>query len=110
LRPGGAAGSLGVARQGDGALQVDYGVEGGTLWRAVAGESGEVLARQALLPGVAGAGWRFLADRRWTDRWPPEGATARIGAAPNPRAVELRLTLADGGLLRRVAVLPRDAP
>lgn len=110
LTMGDDAGSLAIARQGVAVLQVDYRLDGGTLWRAVSEPDGQPLARQALLPDVAAGGWRFLSGTQWSDRWPPDGAPARLGTAPNPRAVELRLTLADGRALRRVALLPQAAP
>jgi general secretion pathway protein J len=110
LETGADAAAVGIARQGKAVMRVDYRLDGGTLWRAVSEPAGQPLARQALLPDVAAGSWRFLSGRQWSDRWPPDGTAARLGTAPNPRAVELRLTLADGGALRRVALLPSGAP
>lgn len=108
-----AAGANGtaIARQADAPVRVDYALEGGTLWRRVGGAAGEPVASQALVRGVDRAAWRYLAaSDGWSDVWPPEGTQARLGDAANPRAVELRLWLKDGGTLRRVAALPGGPP
>jgi general secretion pathway protein J len=101
-------GGVAVGRQAD--VGIDYWLRDGTLWRRVATPGGEV-ARQALLTAVDTAAWRYLAPGGgWSDIWPPADAPARLGPAPTPRAVELRLTLRDGGALRRLAVLPAGPP
>jgi general secretion pathway protein J len=102
------ADGVAVGRQAD--IGIDYRLQDGTLWRRVATPGGEV-ARQALLTAVDTAEWRYLAPGGgWSDSWPPADAPARLGAAPTPRAVELRLTLQDGGALRRLAMLPAGPP
>lgn len=107
---GGTAVSLrrNAAGPGEGAVRLTYRLQEGTLMRVVAGISGPPVAEQALVAGVALAEWRFHDPQAgWVTDWPPAGQLP--GAAPpNPAAVELRLTLADGALLRRVALLPRD--
>jgi len=110
--PAGTGRSVGLRRNaadlGDGAVRLTYRLQDGTLLRIVRRESGPPLAEQALLAGVLAAEWRFFdAQAGWVADWPPPGQLP--GAAPpNPRAIELRLTLAGGGALRRVALLPRD--
>lgn len=50
---------------------------------------------------------RYLGgDGAWREAWPPDGADP----ATLPRAVELRLTLADLGELRRILALPSTLP
>jgi general secretion pathway protein J len=56
---------------------------------------------QVLLPAVAAAQWAAL-DAAGT--WRP------VAAVTTPRALALTLTLADGGALRRVVVLPEPLP
>ena len=92
----------------DGSLRLSFRVQDGVLLRIVQGNSGSPIAEQPLVKAVTLAEWRFFdAAAGWVAEWPPAGQLP--GAAPpNPRAVELRLTLADGGALRRVALLPRD--
>ncbi len=97
-----------AADLGEGAVSLTYQLQNGALMRIVSRSSGPPIARQALLPGVTAADWRFYdAQSGWQVEWPPQGQLP--GAAPpNPRAVELRVTLANGQALRRVALLPRD--
>jgi hypothetical protein len=92
----------------EGSVQLSYLIEDGVLLRAVRGRSGQPLAQQPLLVGVTGAEWRFYDPLAgWVTDWPPAGQLP--GAAPpNPRAVELRLTLAGGDKVRRLALLPQD--
>lgn len=92
----------------EGAVNLTYRLEDGVLLRSVRRSAGSSLAEQALLTGVAAADWRFFDPQAgWVNNWPPAGQLP--GAAPpNPLAVELRLTLAEGAELRRVALLPRD--
>jgi general secretion pathway protein J len=77
-------------------IGVSYALAGGVLTRSAGG------AAQALLPGVSAARWRFF-DGGWVDRWPVGGG---VEAKAWPRAVELEVTLAQGGALRRVVQLP----
>lgn len=54
-----------------------------------------------VLDGIRDVRWRFLdADSVWLDRWPISNEQDSL-----PRAVELSLSLADGTVLRRVAVV-----
>ena len=92
----------------EGAVRLTYRMQDGALRRIVQRVAGPPIAEQTLLADVSLAEWRFYDPQAgWVTDWPPAGQLP--GAAPpNPRAVELRLTLADGNLLRRVALLPRD--
>lgn len=92
----------------EGAVAIVYRLQNGSLQRVVSRPMGIVLAEQTLLPGVVAMEWRqFDPQAGWTADWPPDGLLP--GAlAPNPRAVEVRLTLAEGSYVRRVALLPRD--
>ena len=92
----------------EGAVRLTYVLQGDILLRVVRRPSGPPIAEQPLIAGVTAADWRFYDPQAgWVTEWPPTGQLP--GAAPpNPRAVELRLTLADGSGLRRVALLPRD--
>ena len=92
----------------EGAVRLTYLVQEGTLMRIVQGNSGPPLAEQVLVAGVSAAEWRFFDPQAgWVTDWPPAGQLPGA-ASPNPGAVELRLTLADGAALRRVALLPHD--
>ena len=99
-----------------GDITVGYGLAGTMLTRRLTDGRGAVLADQALLPGVAALGWQFLDGGPswsgvWSGVWPAPGQAAQVGGKPdNPRAVELTLTLSDGRMLRRVAVLPAAVP
>lgn len=47
--------------------------------------------------------FRFLdASGEWTEQWPPQLASQAVSLTNRPRAVEIRLTLADEGELRRI--------
>ena len=95
-----------------GDITVGYGLAGTMLTRRLTDGRGAVLADQALLPGVVALGWQFLdSGPRWSGVWPAPGQAALADGKPdNPRAVELTLTLSDGRMLRRVAVLPAAVP
>ena len=95
-----------------GDITVGYGLAGTMLTRRLSDENGQVLADQALLPGVTALGWQFLdSGPGWSGVWPaPDQAARADGKADNPRAVELILTLTDGKRMRRVAVLPAAVP
>lgn len=100
----------GTAIGGD--ITVAYSLAGTTLTRRMVDGQGAVLADQAVLPGVSALGWQFLGSGPvWSGVWPsPDQAALANGTPDNPRAVELTLTLSDGGTLRRVAVLPSALP
>ena len=97
---------------GAGDIMVGYDLTGTTLTRRLSDGRGAVLADQALLPGVASLDWQFLdGGPSWSGVWPaPDQAAQANGKPDNPRAVELTLTLTDGRMLRRVAVLPGAVP
>mgnify|MGYP001094586365 CR=1 FL=1 len=47
--------------------------------------------------------FRFLdASGEWTEQWPAQAASQVVGLTNRPRAVEIRLTLADEGEIRRI--------
>ena len=47
--------------------------------------------------------FRFLdASGEWTEQWPPQSASQAVSLTNRPRAVEIRLTLADEGEIRRI--------
>lgn len=93
---------------GVGAVRLGYGLNSGALTRTVSGANGPPLASQILLTDVIYAEWQFYAPPSgWRADWPPPGSLPGQ-AHPNPRAVALMLTLADGELVRRIALLPQD--
>jgi general secretion pathway protein J len=56
-----------------------------------------------LLNGVESILFRFLlANGDWTEQWPPQNRPGLLGARERPRAVEIILTLADEGEIRRL--------
>lgn len=56
-----------------------------------------------LLDGVESILFRFMqADGEWTEQWPPQERPGALGARQRPRAVEIILTLADEGEIRRL--------
>ncbi len=92
----------------EGSIGLTYRLQDTTLERSVSRDSRPPLAQQPLLTGVTAAEWRFYDPQEgWVADWPPLGQVPGA-AVPNPRAVELRVTLAFGGALRRIALLPRD--
>lgn len=92
----------------EGAVRLTYRLQDATLLRIVSRAAGPPIAEQPLLAGVIVADWRFFDPKAgWVADWPPAGQLPGT-AAPNPRAVELRMTLVGGLSLRRVALLPRD--
>lgn len=76
---------------------VAYRVVGGNLMRVVSGRPQQVLS------GVAAARWRYF-DGGWFDRWPATDEQAQ--AWPRAVAVEMQVTGAGGGAVRRVVTLP----
>ena len=60
-------------------------------------------AGRVLLDGVESVRFRFLQDSgEWTEKWPSESQPGPIGWRQRPRAVEILLTTADEGAIRRV--------
>ena len=56
-----------------------------------------------LLDGVESILFRFMqADGEWTEQWPPQNRPGPLGARQRPRAVEIILTLATEGEIRRL--------
>ena len=56
-----------------------------------------------LLEDVESIVFRFLqASGDWTEQWPPQNRPGPLGARQRPRAVEVVLTLADEGEIRRL--------
>lgn len=85
--------------------EVQYALADGAFVRSIG------RAQQPLLPGVAGARWRFY-DGGWIDRWPRDESEADRW----PQAIEVELQLAPPGKLggptgslRRMVVLPTRA-
>lgn len=97
-------GSAGMAG-GGGLRRVAYRVSGERLerlrWGALDRPTGMVPEVDVVLAGVEDHRVRFLAAGSWTPFWPPrDGATA--GASVLPEAVEVSLTLAGWGDIRRL--------
>lgn len=110
--PGASGPIIGLRRNAsdlrEGAVDLTYRLQDATLVRSVRRGAGPPLAEQPLLAGVMTVDWRFLDPLAgWVVDWPPPGLLPGT-RAPNPRAVELRVTLIGGALLRRVALLPQD--
>jgi len=56
-----------------------------------------------LLDNVESLVFRYLqGNDEWTETWPPQGAEGAAGLRMRPRAVEIVLTLADEGEIRRL--------
>ncbi|MFN3973319.1 MAG: type II secretion system protein GspJ [Gemmobacter sp.] len=95
-----------------GRIVVEYDLADGALRRNLFHSGDQPLAQQILLSDVTSIDWQFHDGRTgWRIDWPPPGQAALPGlSTPNPAAVALTLTLANGqGNLRRVARLPSDA-
>lgn len=91
-----------------GTARLSYRLHDGVLLRVVQQNAGPPVAEQPLVDGIVTAEWRFFEpESGWLNDWPPLGQLPG-SVPPNPRAVELRLTLTDGAALRRLVVLPRD--
>lgn len=90
-------------------LHLRYHLAEGVLHREVGDIDGTALADQAILTGVKGISWRFLTPEGvWFDAWPKDTAQT-LNAPPNPRAIDLVISLqGQAGNLRRVAPLPVD--
>ncbi len=59
-----------------------------------------------LLSDVDSILFRYLqANGEWAEQWPPVGSLTSVNPRNRPRAVEIRLTLADQGELRRIVEL-----
>lgn len=92
----------------EGTVRLSYRVQDETLMRVVSRNSGPPVAVQPLIEGIRDAEWQFYDSQAgWVVDWPPPGQLPG-SAPPNPQAIDLRLTLLDGQMLRRVALLPRD--
>ena len=92
--------------------RVRWQLEGERLersWHArVDATAGAAPVRRLVLDRVAAVELRFLADDgEWTERWPPLN-TGSVDPGL-PRAVEVRLELADWGEVRRLFALPQGA-
>lgn len=102
---GGQPNPLGLPRT---TLQrVGYAVEDGTLlrrqWLALDQPYEPQIRYSELLTDVEALEYRFLgADNEWVEDWPPADPNAPL----LPRAVEVRLELADLGSIHRMFLLP----
>ena len=69
-------------------------------WPAATGTNGTPVAYR-LIDDVSGLQIRYLAqDNTWRERWPAEPFTGL------PKAVNIKLTLLDGGTIERLVALP----
>ncbi|MFN3311981.1 MAG: type II secretion system protein GspJ [Hyphomonas sp.] len=96
---------------GIGRIIVEYDLADGALRRNLFHAEDQPLAQQILLSDVTRIDWQFHDGRTgWRLDWPPPGQAALPGlSVPNPAAVALTLSLANGrGAVRRVARLPSD--
>lgn len=94
-----------------GSVALQYAMQNGTLTRDVSGASGPPIAHQPMLKSVTGVDWQFYTlSSGWSPDWPPSGYVQLSGqSAPNPQAISVTITLADGGnQLRRVVLLPSE--
>ncbi len=102
---GGHPNPLGLERSN--LQRVGYLIEGDTLlrrqWLALDQPYDPDIRYTELLNEVESLEFRFLnEDEQWVGEWPP----ADLDAAPLPRAVEIRLELADFGSISRLFLLP----
>lgn len=90
--------------------RVQYGWDGGTLrrigWPVLDRGPNVTPAVQELLDGLSDVRVRFLDAGQWQNQWPPPGAEA---VDPWPRAVEVTLTGAGFGVVRRTFPLVAEA-
>ncbi|MES2665535.1 MAG: type II secretion system protein GspJ [Pseudomonadota bacterium] len=98
-----------VAFLRSGGVGVRYGLQDGVLRRGLTDAQGRGLADQPLIKGVQAVQWRYLDGSIWAEAWPPVARVPGFDAPPNPRALELVVTLA-AGQVRRVLPLPVDIP
>ena len=94
-----------------GNVMLHYALQDGSFMRDVSGASGPPVAHQPLLKGVTVVDWQFYASPAgWSPEWPPAGSVVLPGqSVPNPQAIAVTITLADGGnQLRRVVLLPGE--
>lgn len=103
------ASDTGVEFVRSGGVRLRYALTGGVLRRAVSDLQGRVLADQPLIKAVQMVQWRYLDGQSWLEAWPPAATVPGFGLPPNPRALELVVSVA-GGQVRRVFPLPVDVP
>jgi general secretion pathway protein J len=98
------AGPTAVDEPGTAGQRVGYRWRGGRIealyWPHIDNPAATAPAAYALIDGVARFRVEALtADDRWSERWPPAGAT------DIPRGVRVELVLADGSTIERLLVL-----
>lgn len=103
----GSGGAVTFLRSGG--VGVGYALRDGVLRRGLTDAQGRGMADQPLIQGVQAVQWRYLDGSMWVDAWPPVASVPGFDAPPNPRALELVMTLS-GGQVRRVLPLPVDLP
>jgi len=92
--------------------EIVYSLDNDILQRAVRQSVDQPITIQPLLRDVTAAQWRFFDPiGGWTDQWPPRDRQILPGQPnPNPKALELTVTLANRNeMLRRVVLLPAEA-
>lgn len=89
---------------GPGLMRVEYALVDGQLERRVWGVLDRMPQHQPLaavvLPEVTALQLRFMDAQQWRPAWPPGGNAGDVTLLP--RAVEVRLSLAEGSTYRRV--------
>ncbi len=86
--------------------RVAYRIEDGSLlrlhWTVLDPTIGTDPIATVLLEDVESIAFRFfVGNGQWTEQWPPQGVGGSDAARIRPRLVELTLTLADEGELKR---------
>jgi general secretion pathway protein J len=89
------------------AQRVVYRLEEGKLvrehWPVMDATLSTPPVKRVLFAGVENVQIRYLTQgREWIEQWPPFGNTADLGFFTRPIAVEITITLADYGAIRRV--------
>jgi general secretion pathway protein J len=86
---------------------VGYRLDKGTLWRETSSAEQPLVQRQKLLSAVSALSWRLFDSKTgWRDDWP----VSRAKPAPRPKALEVTLSTGRFEQIRRVVLLPGNAP